>query len=40
MSLLGERNWYLPRWLDRLLPQLASDSQALPKVPAEYRHAA
>jgi uncharacterized membrane protein YdfJ with MMPL/SSD domain len=21
MSLLGERNWYLPRWLDRLLPQ-------------------
>jgi uncharacterized membrane protein YdfJ with MMPL/SSD domain len=40
MSLLGERNWYLPRWLDRLLPQLASDSQALPKVSAEYRHAA
>jgi putative drug exporter of the RND superfamily len=21
MSLLGERNWYLPRWLDRLIPQ-------------------
>jgi RND superfamily putative drug exporter len=22
MQLLGERNWYLPRWLDRLLPDL------------------
>jgi uncharacterized membrane protein YdfJ with MMPL/SSD domain len=21
MSVLGERNWYLPRWLDQLLPQ-------------------
>jgi hypothetical protein len=21
MSLLGEHNWYLPRWLHRLLPQ-------------------
>jgi putative drug exporter of the RND superfamily len=21
MSLLGERNWYLPRWLDRVIPQ-------------------
>ena len=22
MELLGERNWWLPRWLDRLLPSL------------------
>jgi RND superfamily putative drug exporter len=22
MELLGERNWWLPRWLDRLLPTL------------------
>jgi RND superfamily putative drug exporter len=22
MELLGERNWWLPRWLDRLLPRL------------------
>ena len=22
MALLGDRNWYLPRWLDRLLPDL------------------
>jgi len=24
--LLGERNWWLPGWLDRLLPQLSLDS--------------
>jgi RND superfamily putative drug exporter len=22
MALLGDRNWYLPRWLDRVLPNL------------------
>ena len=22
MQLLGERNWWLPRWLDRLLPSI------------------
>ena len=22
MELLGARNWWLPRWLDRILPQL------------------
>ena len=22
MELLGDRNWWLPRWLDRLLPRL------------------
>jgi RND superfamily putative drug exporter len=22
MALLGRANWWLPRWLDRLLPQL------------------
>ena len=22
MALLGERNWYLPRWLDRVLPNV------------------
>jgi uncharacterized membrane protein YdfJ with MMPL/SSD domain len=21
MSLLGERNWYLPRWLDQVIPR-------------------
>jgi RND superfamily putative drug exporter len=23
MVLLGERNWYLPRWLDRALPKVS-----------------
>jgi RND superfamily putative drug exporter len=22
MELLGDRNWWLPRWLDRILPNL------------------
>ena len=22
MALLGDRNWYLPRWLDRVLPHV------------------
>jgi RND superfamily putative drug exporter len=22
MELLGDRNWWLPRWLDRLLPNI------------------
>jgi RND superfamily putative drug exporter len=39
MTLLGERNWYLPRWLDRLLtrsevlapePGLGRDPHAAP----------
>ena len=25
MQLLGERNWWLPRWLDRLVPQVSVD---------------
>jgi RND superfamily putative drug exporter len=23
MELLGDRNWWLPKWLDRLLPSIA-----------------
>jgi RND superfamily putative drug exporter len=42
MSLLGSANWWLPRWLDRLLPRLelegraepASELQVLPPPPA------
>jgi uncharacterized membrane protein YdfJ with MMPL/SSD domain len=35
MSLLGERNWYLPRWMNRL-PDLTHDESMLPRpqVPA------
>ncbi|MCZ8381441.1 MMPL family transporter [Mycobacterium sp. CPCC 205372] len=43
MSLLGERAWYLPRWLDRLLPDVdvegdklrsADDTESREQVPA------
>jgi RND superfamily putative drug exporter len=28
MELLGEANWWLPKWLDRILPHLAVDGPA------------
>jgi hypothetical protein len=34
MTLLGERNWYLPRWMHRL-PDLTHDESALPRPPAD-----
>ncbi|HET7311368.1 MAG TPA: MMPL family transporter [Mycobacteriales bacterium] len=34
MSLLGELNWWLPRWLDRVLPHVDVDA-AVPVTPAE-----
>lgn len=30
MELLGDKNWWLPRWLDRLLPDLDVDGHAPP----------
>ncbi|WP_405593043.1 MMPL family transporter [Streptomyces sp. NBC_01190] len=33
MTLLGERNWYLPRWMERL-PDLTHDESELPRPPA------
>jgi putative drug exporter of the RND superfamily len=32
MSLLGELNWWLPRWLDRLLPHVDVEA-AVPVTP-------
>jgi putative drug exporter of the RND superfamily len=29
MELLGDRNWWIPAWLDRLLPHLAIDGEPL-----------
>ena len=26
MELLGDRNWWLPRWLDRVLPHVKLES--------------
>jgi uncharacterized membrane protein YdfJ with MMPL/SSD domain len=40
MSLLGERNWYLPRWLDRLIPQQTSEFQELAAAEDALRRAA
>ena len=28
MELLGDRNWWLPKWLDRILPKLNVDGEA------------
>ncbi|MEO6512035.1 MAG: MMPL family transporter, partial [Nocardioides sp.] len=30
MALLGKANWWLPAWLDRILPRLTVDGQATP----------
>jgi RND superfamily putative drug exporter len=40
MSLLGERNWYLPRWLDRLIPGQTSEFQELAAAEDALRRAA
>jgi RND superfamily putative drug exporter len=28
MELLGDRNWWLPRWLDRILPNVDVEGHA------------
>jgi RND superfamily putative drug exporter len=35
MTLLGERNWYLPRWLERLLSRRGGEPQPVP-VPVPH----
>jgi RND superfamily putative drug exporter len=40
MSLLGERNWYLPRWLDRLLPPATTEPKELAAAQPAFREAA
>jgi RND superfamily putative drug exporter len=34
MELLGDRNWWLPRWLDRLLPHVNVERKPATPVPA------
>jgi RND superfamily putative drug exporter len=34
MSLLGSANWWVPRWLDRLLPNLDLDGSVVVGSPA------
>jgi RND superfamily putative drug exporter len=33
MELLGDRNWWLPRWLDRLLPRVDVEGESAISVP-------
>jgi uncharacterized membrane protein YgcG len=41
MELLGERNWWLPRWLDRILPSLNVEGPAhAAGEPGSAHHAA
>jgi RND superfamily putative drug exporter len=35
MELLGDRNWWLPRWLDRILPKIDVEGQAEPVAEDE-----
>jgi uncharacterized membrane protein YdfJ with MMPL/SSD domain len=35
MGMLGERNWYLPRWLDRVLPEVTTREPQPTAVNAE-----
>jgi putative drug exporter of the RND superfamily len=35
MELLGDRNWWLPKWLDRILPQISVEGKHhIAPVPA------
>jgi RND superfamily putative drug exporter len=35
MELLGDANWWLPRWLDRILPKISVEGIALEPVEVE-----
>jgi putative drug exporter of the RND superfamily len=32
MELLGDRNWWFPKWLDRIIPKLNVEGTAAPKT--------
>jgi putative drug exporter of the RND superfamily len=35
LTLLGEKSWYIPRWLDRLLPDITVEAphEGEPRIP-------
>jgi RND superfamily putative drug exporter len=35
MELLGDRNWWLPHWLDRIIPTLDVEGDAIPPAPLD-----
>jgi RND superfamily putative drug exporter len=37
MELLGARNWWLPAWLDRILPRLSVEGPAHANTPTARR---
>jgi putative drug exporter of the RND superfamily len=36
MTLMGEKTWYIPRWLDRLLPNITIEPPHDGERAAEY----
>ena len=38
MTLLGRHAWWLPRWLDRILPDIDVEGDKLRELPAEPQH--
>jgi len=34
MELLGNRNWWIPRWIDRLLPSIEVEGHLIGPPPA------
>jgi hypothetical protein len=36
MQMLGKANWWLPGWLDRILPHLSVEGDATPPVGNDY----
>jgi len=35
MELLGDRNWWIPKWLDRILPRLDVEGHHLDDIVPE-----
>ncbi len=35
MELLGDRNWWLPKWLDRILPKIDVEGAGVDVLPDE-----
>jgi len=40
MELLGDANWYLPKWLDRILPEVHVEGESEEELEAELRELA
>ena len=38
MELLGDANWWLPRWLDRVLPHIRIEEEVAPRTGAVSWH--